>query len=174
MRISYQVKRFVRVNYQIKVPQVRLIDEKGNPAGVVDQPEAISRAKEAGLDLVEIVPQATPPVCRIIDFHRYKYEQAKKEREARKKQRVVDQKEIRFSPVISDHDYNFKKEHIIRFLKIGDRVKVQVRFRGRQIIHSEKGREIIDRLTRELSEVGTVERAARFEGKQIDIIFRPV
>ena len=139
---------------------------------MVAKEDALNRAREVGLDLVEIVPNASPPVCRIIDFHRYKYEQDKKEREARKKQHVVEQKEIRFSPVISDHDYNFKKEHIAKFIKGGHRVKVQVRFRGRQIIHSEKGREILDRLTRELSDIAAVERTARFEGHQIDIIFR--
>jgi len=152
---------------------VRLIDEAGNQVGIVNREDALSRAKEAGLDLVEIVPQASPPVCRIIDFHKYKYEQEKKEREARKRQRLVEQKEIRFSPVISEHDYRFKKEHIIKFLKAGNRVKVQVRFRGRQILHAEKGKELIERLTKELQPFGVVERNARFEGGMIDIIFRP-
>jgi translation initiation factor IF-3 len=153
---------------------LRLIDQDGNAAGVVKREDALARAREAGLDLVEIVPQSVPPVCRIIDFHKYKYEQEKKEREQRKKHRAVEQKEIRFSPVISEHDYNFKKEHIIKFLKEGDRVKVLVRFRGRQIVHSERGREILDRLTKELAEIAVVERNPRFEGGSIDIILRPV
>jgi translation initiation factor IF-3 len=123
---------------------------------------------------VEIVAQSVPPVCRIIDFHKYKYEQEKKEREQRKKHRVAEQKEIRFSPVISEHDYNFKKEHIKEFLKAGNRVKVLVQFRGRQIVHSEKGREILDRLLKELAESAVMERSPRFEGKTIDIILRPV
>ncbi len=167
-------RRFVRINTQIQVPRLRLIDENGHQVGIVTREEALARARAAELDLVEIVPQATPPVCRVMDFHKYKYEQEKREREARKKQKLVEQKEIRFSPVISDHDYNFKKEHIIQFLKEGNRVKVQIRFRGRQIVHSERGKELIARLTQELAPVAAVERPSRFEGPQIDIIFRPL
>ena len=167
-------KRFIRVNYQINAKELRLIDEAGNAAGVVKREDALARAKAVGLDLVEIVAQSVPPVCRIIDFHKYKYEQAKKEREQRKKHRAVEQKEIRFSPVISEHDYNFKKEHIREFLKEGNRVKVLVRFRGRQNIHPERGREILDRLTKELAEVAIVERSSKFERGAIDIIMRPV
>jgi translation initiation factor IF-3 len=167
-------KRFIRVNYQINAKELRLIDEAGNAAGVVKREDALARSKAVGLDLVEIVAQSVPPVCRIIDFHKYKYEQEKKEREQRKKHRAVEQKEIRFSPVISEHDYNFKKEHIREFLKEGNRVKVLVRFRGRQNIHPERGREILDRLTKELAEVAVVERSSRFEGGAIDIIMRPV
>jgi len=139
---------------------------------VVKREDALARAKAVGLDLVEIVAQSVPPVCRIIDFHKYKYEQEKKEQ--RKKQRTAEQKEIRFSPVISEHDYAFKREHIREFLKDGNRVKVLVRFRGRQNIHPERGREILDRLTKELSDIAVVERSSRFEGGAIDIIMRPV
>ncbi len=167
-------QRSIRVNSQIRVTQVRLIDEKGQQAGIVSREDALAKANEAGLDLVEIVPASNPPVCRIIDFPKYKYEQDKRERQARKKLHATEQKEIRLSPVISEHDYNFKKDHVVKFLKSGHRVKVQVRFRGRQIVHSEKGRELLERMARELNEISTVERNPRMEGRQIDIIFRPL
>lgn len=123
---------------------------------------------------MEVVDRTDPPVCRIIDFHKYKYEQEKRERAARRKMQASEQKEIRLTPMISEHDYAFKKEHVVEFIKEGHRVKVQVRFRGRQIVHSGRGRELLERMAGELSEIATVERPPRMSGRQLDIIFRPV
>lgn len=153
---------------------MRLIDQDGTQVGIVPRDDAIARARAVELELVEVVPQADPPVCRIIDFHKYKYEQEKRERTARRKMQASEQKEIRLSPVISEHDYAFKKEHVVDFIKEGHRVKVQVRFRGRQIVHTSRGREVLERLATELAEIATVERPPRMSGRQLDIVLRPL
>ena len=127
------------------------------------------------MDLVEIVPDSKPPVCRIIDYNKYKYEQKRRAKESKKKQKGIgQQKEIRLSPVISEHDYNFKKEHIANFLKDGNRVKATIKFRGRQIIHPERGRHVLENLARDLSTLGVLERNPRWEGKWLNVIFKPV
>jgi len=164
----------VRLNAWIRAREVRLIDKDGKQVGIVKIEEALRRAREDFLDLVEIVPDSKPPVCRIIDYNKYKYEQKRRAKEARKKQKDVQQKEIRLSPVISDHDYNFKKNHIENFLKDGNRVKVTIKFKGRQIIHPEKGRQVLEKLTQDLSSVGTVEGNSRWQGKWLQVFFKPI
>ena len=121
----------MRINFRIRAKEVRVIDENGGQLGVLTVPEAMKKAEEAGLDLVEIVPNAAPPVCRIMDYSKYKYEQEKKEKEAHKKQKIVHVKEIRFGPKIGEHDYQFKRKHLEEFLKKGDKVKITMMFRLR-------------------------------------------
>jgi len=171
--VDIREKRY-RINYRIKAPKVRLIGEDGKQYGIVDRNKALDIAREKNLDLVEIVPNASPPVCRLMDFKRFLYEQKKKQKELRKKQRQSEQKEIRFTPEISEHDYKFKKKHIENFLKEGHRVKVTVIFKGRGIIHKERGYRILERLTKELTEIGKVERTPKLEGKRLSITFIPI
>jgi len=134
--------------------------------------DAIKRAEEAGLDLVEVAPTATPPVCRIIDYSRYKYEQEKREKEARKKQKVVHIKELRMGPKIGEHDYQFKLRNLGDFLKRGDKVKVTMMFRGREMAHVDLGRKILDRLASDISAIGEIEESPRLEGRIIGMIIR--
>ena len=135
-------------------------------------PDAIKRAEEAGLDLVEVAPTAVPPVCRIIDYSRYKYEQEKREKEARKKQKVVHIKEIRLGPKIGEHDYQFKLKHLTDFLKKGDKVKVTMIFKGREMAHVDLGRKILDRLSSDISTLGEIEESPRLEGRFINMVIR--
>ncbi len=134
--------------------------------------EALKKADEAGLDLVEIAPTAVPPVCRIMDHSRFKYEQEKKEKEARKKQKVVHLKEIRMGPKIGEHDYQFKLRHLTDFLKKGDKVKVTMIFRGREMAHIDLGRKILDRLSGDISALGEIEESPRLEGRFLNMIIR--
>ena len=134
--------------------------------------DALKKSAEAGLDLVEIAPTATPPVCRIMDHSRFKYEQEKKEKEARKKQKVVHIKEIRMGPKIGEHDYQFKRKHLEEFLKKGDKVKVTMIFRGREMAHIDLGRKILDRLSADISALGEVEDPPKLEGRFINMVVR--
>ena len=163
----------VRINQFIRSPQVRLISEKGEQAGVVDIQEALMRAREAGLDLVEVASQASPPVCRIMDFSKYKYDQEKKERLARKHQKTVHLKEVKLKPKIEEHDYQVKLKHLHRFLKKGDKAKVTLFFRGREITHPEIGKALLERITRDVSGVGEVEKGPISQGKQLIMIIAP-
>lgn len=150
-----------------------MIDEEGTMIGVMTPQEALRKARERGLDLVEVAPQAQPPVCRIIDFGKYQYEQKKRAHEAKKKQVVIEVKEIKFRPATDDHDYNFKMKHAIEILKDGNKVKATVRFRGREITHKELGIQLLDRLEKDLAEAGNVEFRPRQEGMQITVVFAP-
>ena len=134
--------------------------------------DAINRAQEAGLDLVEVAPTAVPPVCRIIDFSRFKYEQEKQEKEAKKKQKVVHLKEVRLGPKIGEHDYQFKLKNLEEFLKRGDKVKITMRFRGREMAHVDIGRKVLDRLSSDVSTVGEIEERPRMEGRFINMMIR--
>ncbi len=134
--------------------------------------DALVRAQEAGLDLVEVAPTAVPPVCRIIDFSKFKYEQEKKEKEAKKKQKVTHLKEIRLGPKIGEHDYLFKLKNLEDFLKRGDKVKISMRFRGREMAHVDLGRKLLDRLSSDISAVGEVEEPPRQEGRFINMMIR--
>jgi translation initiation factor IF-3 len=134
--------------------------------------DGINQAVEAGLDLVEIAPTANPPVCRIMDHSKFKYEQEKKEKEARKKQKIVHIKEIRLGPKIGEHDYQFKVNHLIEFLKKGDKVKVTMIFRGREMAHVDLGRKILEKLSSDISGVGEIEEQPRLEGRFINMIIR--
>lgn len=155
----------MRVNNRIRVREVRVIGEAGDQLGVMATQEAIQRAEEAGLDLVEVAPTAQPPVCRIIDYSRYKYEQEKREKEARKKQKIIHLKEVRMGPKIGEHDYKFKLKNLEEFLKRGDKVKVTMLFRGRQMAHVDLGRKVLDRLASDISMIGEVEYTPKLEGR---------
>ena len=155
----------MRINNRIRVREVRVIGENGEQLGVMQTLDALKRAEEAGLDLVEVAPTVTPPVCRIIDYSKYKYEQEKREKEARKKQRIVHIKEIRMGPKIGEHDYQFKLRFLEDFLKRGDKVKVTMMFRGREMAHIDLGRKVLDRLASDISAVGEVEASPRLEGR---------
>jgi len=150
-----------------------LIDEEGKQVGIVPRDEAISMAKDRLMDLVEIVPNTNPPVCRILDFKKFLYEQKKKEKEAKKKQKTTQMKEIRLRPAISEHDYNFKKEHIKDFLKEGYRVKVSVGFRGREFLHKERGYDILQKLITDLGPLAKIEKSPYEEGRFLNVIFIP-
>jgi translation initiation factor IF-3 len=149
---------------------VRLIDENGDMVGVLSTREAIEMAEEASLDLIEISPNAVPPVAKISDYGKYKYEAQKKAHEARKHQKVIEVKEIKFRPKVDEHDYQFKKKHIERFLEEGDKVKATIFFRGREMAHPEIGRRILERLVKELSDVAIAESMPRMEGNQMHTI----
>ncbi len=140
----------------------------------MDRKQALQKARERELDLVEIVPNASPPVCRIMDLNKFLYEQKKKEKEIKKKQKVFQTKEIRFTPETSEHDYRFKKQHVEDFLKEGHRVKVTIFYKGREIIHKERGYQLLERLTKELADTGKVERAPKLEGPRLSVTFIPV
>lgn len=161
--ILIQIK--VRINERIRAKEIRVIGESGEQIGVISVVEGLRLAKEGGLDLVEVAPMAKPPVCRIMDYSKYKYDQEKKERIARKKQRVVHIKEIRLKPNIEEHDYQTKLHHLIRFLERGDKAKVTLMFRGREMAHVDAGRQLMDRLMKDLSEVAEVERPPVLEGR---------
>lgn len=162
-----------RVNSQITVPTVRMIDENGEMVGVLPIREALSRAAEAGLDLVEISPNAEPPVCKILDFGKYKYEIQKKKNEARKKQKVIEVKEIKFRPATDDHDYQTKVRKLQEFLQEGDKAKVTMRFRGREMAHQELGLKLLERVRNDLEAVSQVEAMPRLEGRQMVMVLAP-
>ncbi|HEX4553612.1 MAG TPA: translation initiation factor IF-3 [Xanthobacteraceae bacterium] len=162
-----------RINDEIRAREVHLIDKDGANKGTVPIAEALSVAQEAGLDLVEISPNATPPVCKLLDFGKYKYAEQKKAAEARKKQKVVEVKEIKFRPMIDDHDYDVKMRSMIRFFEEGDKVKVTLRFRGREMAHQELGIKLLDRVKEDTSKMAKVESDARFEGRQMVMILAP-
>ncbi|MCM8820781.1 MAG: translation initiation factor IF-3 [Candidatus Omnitrophica bacterium] len=158
----------------MQAQKVRLIDSDGQQLGIVDRNEALQKARERELDLVEIVPNASPPVCRIMDLNKFLYEQKKKEKEIKKKQKVFQTKEIRFTPETSEHDYRFKRQHVEDFLKEGHRVKVIIFYKGREIIHKERGYQLLERLTKELADTGKVERPPKLEGPRLSVTFIPV
>jgi len=150
-----------------------VIDEEGAQLGVLDPRQALAMAEEKGLDLVEVAPTAQPPVCRIMDYGKYLYQQNKKAQEAKKNQKVIQVKEVKFRPKIDEHDYEFKKKHIIRFLQEENKVKATVMFRGREVTHSEIGQQILQRLLQEISDVAAVERLPKLEGYSMTMILTP-
>ena len=159
-----------RINERIRVPEVRLIDEEGRQVGVVRTSEAIAMARERDVDLVEVAGQASPPVCRLMDFGRYKYEQSKKESEAKKHQVNVQLREVRMKPKIDEHDIDFKTRTAAKLLKQGDKVKVTVMFRGREITHPQIGKNLLDRVFKSLESIAQMERDAMLEGRHMSII----
>lgn len=164
----------VNINNRIRANQIRLIGADGKQKGVVSTTEALGTAREAGLDLVEIAPNVKPPVCKIMDFNKFKYEQQKKEREAKKKQHIVHVKEIKMSSKIAEHDYQTKLNHLRRFLERKDRAKVTMFFRGREMTHTDLGRKIIARLIGDLSDIAEPEGASKQEGKLLITRFKPL
>jgi translation initiation factor IF-3 len=162
-----------RINDEIRVPQVRLIDDAGEMIGVMSAREALIRAYDVGLDLVEISPNAVPPVCKILDYGKYKYEQQKKANEARKKQKVVEIKEIKVRPNIDDHDYDVKMKQMKNFIGEGDKVKVTLRFRGREMAHQELGVKVLERIRSDLTELVKVEQMPKLENRQMVMVIAP-
>ncbi|MBS7812549.1 translation initiation factor IF-3 [Roseococcus pinisoli] len=162
-----------RVNEEIRVPQVRLIDEAGEMLGVMSIRDALYKAYQSGLDLLEISPNAVPPVCKITDYGKFKYEQQKKANEARKKQKVVEIKEIKVRPNIDDHDYDVKMKQARSFIGEGDKVKVTLRFRGREMAHQELGVKLLERIRSELVELVKVESMPRLENRQMIMVLAP-
>lgn len=166
-------KSFIRINDRIRAREVRVIDENGEQLGIMAPFEALKVARERGLDLVEVSPNAVPPVCRIQDYGRFLYEKEKSERAARKKQKVITIKEVKFSVTVDEHDYQTKKNQALRFLNDGDKVKASLRFRGRQMTHRELGYKIINRLIQDVAEAGVVEFMPRMEGTTLHAILAP-
>jgi len=161
------------VNEKIMARDVRVIDENGEMKGVMPVYKALKLAEEAGLDLVEVSPTAEPPVCKILDYGKYKYEQQKKAAEARKNQKVVELKEIKVRPGIEEHDYDVKMRNARRFLESGDKVKVTMRFKGREMSHQHIGMDLLKRMREDLSDIGKVELEPKFEGRQIMMVIGP-
>jgi translation initiation factor IF-3 len=162
-----------RINERIRVPEVRLIDDEGKQIGVLKTADALVFAQERELDLVEVAPEARPPVCRVLDYSKYKYEQAQKLKQARKHQQQITVREIKFRPKIAEHDYDTKKHHVERFLRHKDKVKVTIMFRGREVTHPERGTAILDRLAEELAELGVVEQRPMQEGRNMTMMMAP-
>ncbi len=161
------------MNEQIRVREVRLIGENGENVGVVPTEDAIRRAFDVGLDLVEISPTAAPPVCKILDYGKYKYEAQKRANEARKKQKVIEVKEIKMRPNIDEHDYDVKMRAINKFIGEGDKVKVTLRFRGREMVHQDLGVKLLTRVRGDLDEIAKVEQFPRLEGRQMIMVMAP-
>jgi len=162
-----------RVNEEIRVREVQLIDQTGHNHGPVETRFALERAQEAGLDLVEIAPNSSPPVCKILDYGKYKYQAQKKAAEARKKQKVVEVKEIKLRPMIDDHDYDVKMRSMRRFFEEGDKVKITLRFRGRELAHQELGYKLLNRVRDDVIKMAKVEQEPRFEGRQVVMVLAP-
>jgi len=162
-----------RINERIRVPEVRLIDETGQQVGVMKTDEALRYAQQRDLDLVEVAPDARPPVCRVLDYSKYKYEQAQKQKAARKHQQQINVREIKFRPKIAEHDYATKKGHVERFLRHKDKVKVTIMFRGREVTHPERGTMILDRLADDLGELAVVEQRPIQDGRNMTMMLGP-
>jgi len=162
-----------RINEKIRVPEVRVIGEDGSQIGVMKTDEALKYAQDRDLDLVEVAAEAKPPVCRVLDYSKYKYEQAQKAKAARKGQTQIVVREIKFRPKIAEHDYKTKKGHVERFLRHKDKVKVTIMFRGREITHPELGKKILDRLAGELEDLGVIEQYPNLEGKNMTMLLGP-
>ena len=162
-----------RINERIRVPEVRVIGEDGSQIGVMRTEEALRHAQERDLDLVEVAPDARPPVTRILDYSKYKYEQAQKQKAARKHQTQINVREIKFRPKIAQHDYDTKKGHVERFLKARDKVKVTIMFRGREMAHPERGEMILNRLAEDLGELATIEQRPQQDGRNMTMMLAP-
>ncbi|TVP74502.1 MAG: translation initiation factor IF-3 [Gemmatimonadales bacterium] len=164
----------VRVNEQIRISPVRLIGAEGEQIGVVSVDEARDRADDAGLDLVEVAPDARPPVCRLMDYGKYRYEMQRKAREARRKQHTVSVKEVKYRPGIENHDYEFKTRHVRRFLEDGDKVRITIMFRGRQLSHPEIGVQVMERVMEDAKDLAKVEARPSREGRTMTMVLAPL
>ncbi len=162
-----------RFNDKIRAPEIRLIGADGENIGVVTPAKALQLAEDVGLDLVEISPNASPPVCKIMDFGKFKYEQQKRESEARKKQKTIEVKEVKFRPNTDTHDYDVKMRNVVRFLENGDKVKVTLRFRGREMAHQDLGRNLLERVADDIKEIGKIENMPKMEGRQMVMMIGP-
>jgi len=173
IRRSAAIRDRFRINNRIRAPQVRLIDDQGGQLGIVQLREALAIAEERGLDLMEVAPNAVPPVCRIVDYGKFRYEQTKKDREARKNQKQAELKEVRLKPKTDDHDLEVKAKQARKFLLSGDKVKFTVRFRGREIFHPDIGREMLEQMAEELRDVAIVEQRPLMEGRALSLMLAP-
>jgi translation initiation factor IF-3 len=162
-----------RINDRIRVPEVRLVGEDGKQIGVVKTDEALEYARQRDLDLVEVAPEARPPVCRVLDYSKYKYEQAQKQKAARKHQQQITIREIKFRPKIAQNDYDTKKGHVRRFLTGKDKVKITIMFRGREVTHPERGTALLDRLAEDLQDVGVIEQSPLQDGRNMTMLLAP-
>jgi translation initiation factor IF-3 len=162
-----------RINDRIRVPEVRLIGEDGKQIGIVKTAEALAYAQDRDLDLVEVAPEARPPVCRVLDYSKYKYELAQKQKAARRHQQQITVREIKFRPKIAQNDYDTKKGHVARFLKNRDKVKITIMFRGREVTHPERGTALLDRLAGELSDIAVVEQSPVQDGRNMTMLLAP-
>jgi translation initiation factor IF-3 len=163
----------VRVNRQIRISPVRVIGPGGEQLGVMPVDEALAAAQDRGLDLVEVAPMARPPVVKIMDYGKFKFEEAKAARAAKKKQHIIQLKEVKYRPGIDDHDFDFKTRHAREFLESGNKVKVTMMYRGRQMAHIELGREVLDRVAIELKDIGKIEQEPRLEGRNMSMVLAP-
>ncbi len=161
------------INEEIRVAEVRLIDVSGEQLGIVSTSQALDTAYERGLDLVMIAPNSKPPVCRIMDYQKYRFDQAKKEKEAKKKQRIVEIKEVRLSPNIGDHDFDVKLKNAKKFLEEGNKVKVSIRFRGREVTHSDLGKDVLTKFAEDISDTGVIDKAPKMEGRNMVMFLSP-
>ena len=166
-------KENLRINEEIRVREVRVTTAEGEQLGIMQERDALQMAIEQNLDLVEVAPTARPPVCRIMDYGKFKYEQQKRDKEAKKKQKIVTIKEVKLRPNIEDHDFDVKKKNALRFLEDGDKVKVTIMFRGRELSHPELGRVLLVRMAKELADIANVERDPKLEGKNMIMILNP-
>ncbi|RQM47817.1 translation initiation factor IF-3 [Paraburkholderia bannensis] len=162
-----------RINGEISAPEVRLVGVDNEPLGIVKLAEAFRMSEQRDVDLVEIAPQAVPPVCRLMDYGKFKYQEAKKQHEAKLKQKVIQVKEVKFRPGTDDGDYNVKLRNLVRFLEDGDKTKITLRFRGREMAHQEIGMRVLERLRTDLEEVGQVEQMPKMEGRQMIMVLSP-
>lgn len=169
----HSISKELLVNEGIRAKEVRVIGVDGEQLGILPIRQALQLAVDANLDLVNVAPTAKPPVCRIMDYGKFKFEQQKKDKEARKKQKVISIKEVRFSPTIEEHDYQTKMRNVVKFLKNGDKVKCSIRFKGRQITHSEIGKQVLDRLAKDIAEIGEIESKPKMEGRSMLMILAP-
>ena len=163
-----------RFNYRINSPEIQVISSEGENLGILNLQDAISRAKDQGLDLIEISPNAKPPVCKIMDMGKFKYDQQKKANKAKKKQKKIELKEIKLRPVTEVHDYTFKIKNAQKFLSKGDKVKFTIRFKGRELQHSNLGNDLMEKIKQDMQSIGKVELQPRFDGKQMIMVIQPL
>jgi translation initiation factor IF-3 len=163
----------LRINEEITAEEVRLVSESGEQLGIVPLKEALAKAEEAGVDLVEIAPQATPPVCKLINYGKFLYQKEKKAKEAQKHQKVIEVKEMKFKPKIADHDFSYRAKQMQEFLSAGDKVKVTIRFRGRELVHTEIGFELANKIVEVMKDWGTPDKPPKLEGKNIVFVLNP-
>jgi translation initiation factor IF-3 len=171
--VQGNIADIVRINEKIRADQVRLIGPEGEQVGIVDIREALSYADRLNLDLVEVAPMAAPPVCKVMDYGKYRYEQEQKAKEARKRQTTISIKEIKLRPKIDDHDFATKKGHVERFLKNGDKVKLTIMFRGRELVHPHLGERLLRRMAEDLVEIGEVESQPNLDGRNMVMMLAP-
>ncbi|MEJ5256725.1 MAG: translation initiation factor IF-3 [Fervidobacterium sp.] len=173
MKLIKNEKEKIIKNEEIPFSELRVVDEEGKAVGVMSKSTAIDLAKSRGLDLILVAPNAQPPVARILDYGKYKYELAKREQKAKKNQRIIEVKEMKFRTAINEHDYQTKLKHIKRFLEEGNKVKVTVMFRGREMAFMDKGKEILDRIAKDIADIGNVEKEAKVEGRDMWMVLKP-